>query len=334
MTADKRVPLPPSSRSTICTAGTRVCSPAKIINMLFDRVTRRKNGGEECEEDQVYGRYDGISGGHDDREFKAIDVSDPQHSIGVDKKIIEMPVVESDPELVKKLEKLKQSYGCKDEKCVLQKAKDEGDIEPNEAKEIINTAIKPAGPTDNTWFNDKNIMDIMRRWESIPEYKFCALNFAMLDWESNPEVDGLAQFNAKKICDAGYKCFGCVCNTDKWSGGGKHWVSIFGDMRDDNVWTIEFFNSTGRTYNEFVKFTVKAANDINQNVLPVDSPIEVKHIVSNHKMHQQSNSECGAYALYYIWARMTGIPYTFFDDHFVPDSVMLKFRSSLFYNNK
>ena len=47
--------------------------------------------------------------------------------------------------------------------------------------------------------------------------------------------------------------------------------------------------------------------------------------------HQKQHSECGVYALYYIWARLHGIPYTEFnDDYIIPDEDMIKFRKFLF----
>jgi hypothetical protein len=44
-------------------------------------------------------------------------------------------------------------------------------------------------------------------------------------------------------------------------------------------------------------------------------------------VHQSSNTECGAYAIYYISARLLGFPYKKFREKKIEDSVVFKFRS-------
>jgi hypothetical protein len=60
---------------------------------------------------------------------------------------------------------------------------------------------------------------------------------------------------------------------------------------------------------------------------------DVQSVNASYKSHQKSNSECGAYSLYYIWLRLQGKPYTFFKDNLITDSNMLEFRSTIFSNN-
>jgi hypothetical protein len=46
--------------------------------------------------------------------------------------------------------------------------------------------------------------------------------------------------------------------------------------------------------------------------------------------HQESQTECGLYALYYIRCRLEGIPFSFFFEKLVRDYVMTAFRPHVF----
>ena len=46
--------------------------------------------------------------------------------------------------------------------------------------------------------------------------------------------------------------------------------------------------------------------------------------------HQESQTECGLYALYYIRRRLEGVPYAFFFEQLVPDAAMTAFRAHVF----
>ena len=49
--------------------------------------------------------------------------------------------------------------------------------------------------------------------------------------------------------------------------------------------------------------------------------------------HQESQTECGLYALYYIRRRLEGTPYSFFFERLVPDAAMTAFRQHVFRAN-
>jgi hypothetical protein len=46
--------------------------------------------------------------------------------------------------------------------------------------------------------------------------------------------------------------------------------------------------------------------------------------------HQESQTECGLYALYYIRRRLEGAPYSAFASGHIRDEAMTRFRSHLF----
>jgi hypothetical protein len=46
--------------------------------------------------------------------------------------------------------------------------------------------------------------------------------------------------------------------------------------------------------------------------------------------HQESQTECGLYALYYIRRRLDGTPFSFFFEKLIRDAAMTAFRTHVF----
>ncbi len=120
--------------------------------------------------------------------------------------------------------------------------------------------------------------------------------------------------------------YGIVVNTDVSTGGGIHWFAIFMDFRSTPM-TIEYFNSSG--YNikkkDFKLFFIKLADDISMNVGKCEF-LKVSDI-----QHQSSDtSNCGVYALYYIWKRLGGTPIEYFKKNKVTDDSIVLFRKYFF----
>jgi hypothetical protein len=120
---------------------------------------------------------------------------------------------------------------------------------------------------------------------------------------------------------------GCVLNTDYSTGPGKHWVCVFVDMRNEEEFTIEFFNSSGRqpTYNgnAIMNWMCKIKRDC--ELMGVKATIKTNSIA-----HQESHTECGGYATYFIFNRIIGVPFEEFSTKRIPDQVVTDFRKHLF----
>lgn len=63
-------------------------------------------------------------------------------------------------------------------------------------------------------------------------------------------------------------------------------------------------------------------------------PQRVDIICCSEIRHQQSKTECGLYSLFYIFARLNGVPYEYFMKNPVPDQLMFEFRQVLFNSEK
>jgi hypothetical protein len=244
--------------------------------------------------------------------------------------------------------------GCGSESCVISHTRTQ------EAARALNIAsdlshelthkFKPPGPRNSTaLLSNVHIDNVLKLWaEEFPDFYACP--FAMADFNTNG--DHFATVKLEELREGKCRTFGCVMNTDNSRGPGTHWVAVFVDMRpeaEDNMpWTIEYFNSAGRPPAAPVvrwmeqtraKLTVARAKlltlQARSNVSGATAgPVETWAVSS--VSHQQSQTECGPYALYYIRRRLEGArPKDFMDALYrIPDRAMVEFRHYLFRERK
>ena len=127
------------------------------------------------------------------------------------------------------------------------------------------------------------------------KYNKCILNIFNDDddkskWLKNPGSNN-------EYCDynpLGYKgktSYGIVFNTDKHDGGGKHWMSMYINTETK---VILFFDSAV-TYTHLHPEIVDFIDNIKKQYKDIDFTFKYNKI-----QHQQSNSECGMYSIYFI----------------------------------
>ena len=228
--------------------------------------------------------------------------------------------------------------------CEIKTYKKVDEIINEEIKIYNNDDLKPDGPTDNTWFSNFNeddvLKDLMEWCPWFYAHKSCMSDF-MIDYNNSdkkiiieksgqPLIKlGFATMNPIDYKNNNYTCSACVVNSDTRGGNGTHWTALFYDMRSNNH-TIEFFNSTGSLPKLSIKNWMKEFAELSTKELG----IECKPIIVSNIEHQNSNSECGAYSIYFIIARLIGIPYKKFRENPIPDKVVFQFRKSLFLPEK
>lgn len=195
--------------------------------------------------------------------------------------------------------------------------------------EEINTNYKPVGPVDWSLFSnfvEDNVMRRLHQWDPI----FIGLDVNLMDFEDYGGSLTKLVFTDEGISYNGhvYKTFGCVVNTMKMSSDLTkvgHWVAVFGDFRNPQAKTIEYFNSSGRSAPpEMWNWMQKSAKSV-----PNCIPLNVSNI-----QHQKSETECGIYSIYYITARVCGICYKKFRETIISDDRVNKFRKNMFNDQK
>lgn len=213
--------------------------------------------------------------------------------------------------------------------------------------------FKTAGPRNSTeLLNNFHIDETLQRWARVFT-EFFPYPFAMMDFDKTGEpfarwdiVDILEGKVAQEM-GPGYKpvrrktqCAGCVLNTDTHDGPGKHWVAAFVDTRKrgspNEDWTIEYFNSAGRPPpRAMVGWMEKTRARLENYRKQRGDTGKVLTVPVTAIAHQDSQTECGLFSLFFLRKRLEGTPYTFFQNSrkLISDDAMTKFRQFVFRAN-
>lgn len=236
------------------------------------------------------------------------------------------------------IDEAKKMTKCDSERCVVTNV-----INDETSKYEIMKNFKINGPTGIELLNNFNIDKTIKQWQlKFPQ--FYAYNFNMRDFKR--QGDSLATVDIYNDIWLGgnlehkgkgkpvYDTFACVINSDVYSGGGLHWMALFGDFRNPAKYTVEFFNSSGQAPSqEFGSWLLTTDGRI-KDIIKEENKSSLNEVIKVCTVKQQdSRTECGVYSLYYIWARLNGIPYKFFLEHRIEDEKMFEFRQHLFNSN-
>lgn len=246
--------------------------------------------------------------------------------------------------------------GCSSEACILSHpvfrsyANKKG-ISSKQLDLELATRFKTVGPRESrALLNNFNIDETLQRWALVfPDFYPCP--FAMMDFDNTGSlfstIDLAKVYKGEEPLVLGpglgkilrpNRTFGCIVNTDTSLGPGKHWVAIFIDCRGDRnaPWTVEFFNSVGRPpLKPLIKWMERTRYNLarfrlDNNMTSGSFDNCVLSIPVTNKDHQESQTECGMYSLFYIRRRLEGVPYQLFDEEIISDNAMIAFRKHVF----
>jgi len=114
-----------------------------------------------------------------------------------------------------------------------------------------------------------------------------------------------------------YKKWALVLNLDSAEDDGSHWVTLFVDNVNK---TIEYFDSVGRKPNK----------NIDKFISIVKRHFKNYKYLFNDIKHQNENSECGTYSIYYIIKRLKGDNFESINKTDLSDKKMNKLRDIFF----
>lgn len=203
----------------------------------------------------------------------------------------------------------------------------------HEARKTLEDYFKAEGPANSTALLDNfNIDETLSKWaihsQDVFKKKFYHIPFQMIDFAERGTE--LANLDIHKLKEEGYKSFGVILNTDRSSGGGKHWFAIYGDL--DHAGTakdpiaIEYFNSSGNPpMSEVSNWLEAAKHDLLKN-----HGIDVEIVRSANRRLQNSMTECGVWSLMYILSRLKNHPPDWYYKTNANDADMIELRSFLF----
>ena len=263
-------------------------------------------------------------------------------------------ITEMDPK--KAWVQLKSQLSCKKEDCLLNQLDDE-----SMKQQIKKYVFAPKHPPDwnsnpDEWLSNFDIADVAKQYEvSHPEFKL--IGPTTIDFDTRlPErggkcvLDDLCNFDLKHFLSAKKTKIGIVFNLDKHDQSGSHWVSLYIDIKHrfmffcdsaDNGVPPEIWKES-----EDVNSTkpLPLVNRIMDQGLKMPNPIRFTFYNNEGVMHQQQNTECGMYSLFFIITMLTGkTPFTkgvlsmkkrrdLFLKSKIPDKVVFQYRR-LYFND-
>ncbi len=168
-----------------------------------------------------------------------------------------------------------------------------------ESKEHLeNKVFRPDGPQGKfDWLSTIDINQVLYQYEEkYDDFKFLgAVPIDFMDLDYLP----FKKLNFDDFESDGIKRFGVIFNTDKSTGRGKHWISLFCDLEKGQIY---YSDSTGtrppKEVKEFIKQIEKYLID-KKNINEVD-------IKYNKTQHQKGNTECGVYSINFILRLLKG----------------------------
>jgi hypothetical protein len=260
-------------------------------------------------------------------------------------------------ELVDNLEdKMKKIYNCNEQTCwTRQKFLQE--LEEKVLEEIQDHTFRPNGPRDKYgWLSTTNINDVIDQYHNV--YKdFLFLGAVPYDFEELPQLEIHNLDFAKLEKDGKYK-LGLVINLDRHYENGSHWVALYADLKNSQIY---FFDSVGRAPRTLIrKFINKITKYMYQKKynkkLPINDVIKdlknykninaktkkYTHITNllgggfdikyNKKQHQLKDSECGVYAINFITRLAGGETFENVSNNIMHDDIMNRNRAIYFRN--
>ena len=192
------------------------------------------------------------------------------------------------------INKLRSNLQCGQEDCWLNQ------LSEKDSKKIDNQVFAPDHPDEwnknpTEWLSNYDILNVLKQYETT---------FTNFKFIGPTPIDFLSQINGNcvwpELCNFSLKMFiskkinkiGIIFNLDKHNESGSHWVSMFINIKERIIF---YFDSAANTT------PVEITNLINIILeQSISLHIPMKYLTNYPKQHQQSNTECGMYSLYFI----------------------------------
>ena len=167
-----------------------------------------------------------------------------------------------------------------------------------EAKDHLeNKVFRPDGPQGKfDWLSTIDINQVLYQYEEkYPGFKFLgAVPMDFMDLDYLPFKD----LKLEQLESEGINKFGIIFNTDKSYQKGKHWISLYCDLENAQIYFSDSMGVRPPTeVNDFIKLIEQYFKSKGK------SNIDIKY---NKTRHQKGNSECGVYSINFILRLLKG----------------------------
>lgn len=159
--------------------------------------------------------------------------------------------------------------------------------------------FRPIGPSGQfEWLSTLDINKTLAQYENkYNDFKFLGavpIDFNDLDWYP------FKKMNFKDFQDKNINRLGVIFNLDKHNQGGSHWVSLYADLKNKQIY---FSDSYGTEPPQQVKKFMNRIKDYLISSGFNEDSIDLRH---NTTPHQRGNSECGVYSINFILRLLKG----------------------------
>lgn len=196
---------------------------------------------------------------------------------------------------------------CEKEDCWLEQLKD-----ANLKKKIDELIFSPDKPAEwsrnkNEWLSNVDIFEVLSQYEMT--YKnFEFIGPTPIDFDTKLPEKGekcvweeLCNLSLEKKWKEGKDKIGIIFNLDKHDQSGSHWVSLFVDLKDRFIF---YYDSAG---NDIPDEIDKLRERLMKQALELKKKMKLKFYKNYPVEHQQGNTECGMYSLFFIITMLTGV---------------------------
>ena len=217
---------------------------------------------------------------------------------------------------------------CENEICIVKSLLND----ENKINKIKNEFYVPQAPSSwhkniNEWLSSLDIESVMKQYEDIYD-EFIFLGPSPIDFETKrtnsicvwPEI---CNINIEDLKQSGKTKIGFIFNTDPHYKSGSHWIAMYLDIEKKILF---FFDSNGDTIpNELNELKIKLIEQCKK------INIKIKFMSNEGTRHQNSNTECGMYCLYFIISLLTGKHnFKYFKTRKIKDKEVEKLRKVYF----
>ena len=197
------------------------------------------------------------------------------------------------------------------------------------------TAFRPVRPPGKyQWLSTSDIRDVLKQYERAYE-DFVFLGPVPMDF-CNLAGNEVCNINLSRSRSNGKTKIGIVFNTDPSDQPGKHWISMFIDISDNDPskWEIGYFDSYGeaplsKEVQELITNLKRQNPQFNLRLNCRDRDTDKKWCTTTVR-HQLNNSECGVYSINFIVERLTGKPWKKIVTSIERDEQMVEKRRTFF----
>ena len=233
-----------------------------------------------------------------------------------------------DSNVIWKTLKKNMEHTCKNEKCWLK----QNFIKNNVSKEMLNYTFTPTSPQSwnknpNEWLTSTDIENVMAQYENAyPQFNFIGpspIDFDKRKLGNMCVWNELCKFDIKNCLKRNCNKVGIIFNTDPHYLDGSHWIALFVNIGKRE---IIYFDSVADPCPKEVEKLIDRIMKQGENM---DIQFNKKY---NKIKHQNLNTECGMYCLYFIIENLKNSTESL--NKRIPDEKIERFRKIYFNPNE